>query len=257
MKTIQAKKKFGQNFLKDDFVINKIIELANSQDEDALEVGPGTGAITIPLLESAKSLLAYEIDKDLIVCLENKIKSSKFILKNEDFLEADLDFTTPKILVANLPYYITSQILFKVFENVNKFKSMLIMVQEEVADRIVAKEKTSAFSKLSLACQLVADVKKELKILPSSFSPQPKVNSALVSFKFKKNLNPEYIKGFLDFTKKCFSMKRKTFYNNLSTFLNQEKIKELYVKFNLNYNIRPQQISLNQYIQIYDFIKNS
>ncbi|QJB71468.1 16S rRNA (adenine(1518)-N(6)/adenine(1519)-N(6))-dimethyltransferase RsmA [Mycoplasma sp. 1654_15] len=256
MNNIKAKKKYGQNFLKDNFIIQKIIELANPENQDILEIGPGLGAITIPLLEKAKSLLAYEIDAELIEILKNKITSSKLEIKNEDFLKADLNFNESKILVANLPYYITSDILFKIFENLSMFSKMVIMVQEEVADRIVAKEKTSNFSKLSLACQLVAEVKKELKILPSSFVPQPKVNSALVTFEFKKNLDQQNIQEFFSFTKKCFSMKRKTFYNNLSTFINEEKIKKIFNHFSLNHKIRPQEISLENYKQIFEFFKN-
>lgn len=252
---IQAKKRFGQNFLQNQEVIDAIINSVEFSGKEIIEIGPGHGAITIELAKQAKDLIAYEIDKSLIPKLENVFKNKANVkIINQDFLEVDLNFSSKKTIIANIPYNITSDILFKVFGKINNFETIALMVQDEVADRIVAKPNTSDFSKLSLACQYVAEVEKMFRIHPNSFFPEPKVFSAFVIFKVKKNINQEQANIFFNFVKKCFSMKRKTFFNNLITFLNKENVNLIFEHFGLNPNVRPQQLNLEQYIQICNFV---
>ncbi|WGI36707.1 16S rRNA (adenine(1518)-N(6)/adenine(1519)-N(6))-dimethyltransferase RsmA [Mesomycoplasma lagogenitalium] len=255
-KNIKAKKSLGQNFLVDKNVINKILKIANIENEDVIEIGPGQGALTTHLVNLANRVLAFEIDKDMIEILNSSIINDNFTLVHQDFLETDLNFENKWAVVANLPYYITSKILFKIFENINSFSKLTIMVQEEVADRIVAKVKTPSYGKLSISCQYLASVKKEFIVLPNSFVPKPKVNSAIVTFSFYPDLKQKEINLFLEFIKKCFSMKRKTLINNLKLFLDSNKIELIFNSLNLKLNIRPQEIDLISYKKMFKLLNN-
>lgn len=252
-KKIFAKKHLGQNFLVDKNIIQKIIEIANIENKEVIEIGPGQGAITEHLITKAKSVIAYEIDQDMIDILKNKINADNFILNHKDFLKAEFDWEGKKYVVANLPYYITSKILFKIFYSLDKFKKITVMVQKEVADRMVAKVNTSNYGKLSISCQFLANVKKEFDISPSSFQPMPKVTSSIVNMEFNKTFAVN-IKDFLEFIKTCFAMKRKTLFNNLKQHLTVEEINKIYSHFNLDANVRPQEITKDLYYEIFKFI---
>ncbi|UWD34410.1 16S rRNA (adenine(1518)-N(6)/adenine(1519)-N(6))-dimethyltransferase RsmA [Mesomycoplasma molare] len=255
-KNIKAKKHLGQNFLIDKNIINKIIEVSEIKDKDVIEIGPGQGAITELLVKEAKSLIAYEIDSDMISILNSKIKGENFTLINSDFLKNDLNWKEKKHLVANLPYYITSDIIFKIFKNISLFSKMTIMVQEEVADRIKALKNTPEYSKLSVSCQFLAEIKKEFVVPPSCFLPKPKVNSAIITLNFKENLDQNYVNEFLNFIKICFSMKRKTLFNNLKTTFTKNKILEVLKINNLKENIRPQELEWGEYEKLFKDFKN-
>ncbi|UVD81615.1 16S rRNA (adenine(1518)-N(6)/adenine(1519)-N(6))-dimethyltransferase RsmA [Mycoplasma iguanae] len=250
-----SKKHFGQNFLQDKNIINKIIDIANIDNQDVLEIGPGRGALTQIMVSKAKSLLAFEIDQDMIEILNNTINANNFTLVNGDFLKHQLIWQGKKKIVANLPYYITSKIIFKIFEHLELFSSALIMVQEEVADRIIAKVNTANYSKLSVVCQYFATVKKEFSVPPTAFRPVPKVHSAIVSFEFNKITTLD-TKSFLLFIKNSFSMKRKTLANNWKKHYSDEFIKGVFKEFKLNSNIRPQEISLKQYQQFFQKLES-
>lgn len=252
-KKVGAKKHLGQNFLIDKNIIQKIISTANIEGKEVIEIGPGQGAITEILVEKAQNVIAYEIDQDMINILKNKIDASNFILRHEDFLKAEFDWKNKKYVVANLPYYITSKILFKMFDSFDKFEKIIVMVQKEVAERMVAKVNTSDYGKLSISCQFLANIKKEFDIPPSSFWPMPKVTSSIVTMEFFPAFDVN-IKEFLEFIKTCFSMKRKTLFNNLKQNLAIDQINEIYSHFNLNNNVRPQQITKEIYYEIFKFI---
>ncbi|WP_033161502.1 16S rRNA (adenine(1518)-N(6)/adenine(1519)-N(6))-dimethyltransferase RsmA [[Mycoplasma] collis] len=253
-KNIKAKKNLGQNFLINKDIIKKIVKISKIDNKEVIEIGPGQGALTTELIKTAKTLVAYEIDKDMINVLEKNINNEKFSLINEDFLKSNLKWKGKKILVANLPYYITSKIVFKIFENINLFERMIIMVQKEVAERIIAKVNDFNYNKLSVVCQYVADIKKEIVVKANNFLPIPKVDSVVLSFNFKKNINQEYLNSFFYFIKKCFAMRRKTFFNNLKLFLDNKKINQIFMEFDLSKNIRPQEINLEKYINIFNFL---
>lgn len=249
---IKAKKQFGQNFLQDENIINKIIEIANVENQDILEIGPGRGALTKKIVTKSKSLVAYEIDNDLIPILKNQIISKNFRLINFDFLKSEFDWNknNKKKIVANLPYYITSDILFKIFKNIEYFSEIIIMVQEEVADRLVAKVGVSAYGKLTVTANYFATCTKQLIVPNNAFFPVPKISSAIVKLQFNKVLDLNNDK-FLEFVKKCFSFKRKTLNNNLKSFLNNEVINNIYKDLEFESNIRPQEISLENYKKMF------
>ncbi|AJC50112.1 16S rRNA (adenine(1518)-N(6)/adenine(1519)-N(6))-dimethyltransferase RsmA [Mycoplasma flocculare] len=257
MQKLVPKKHLGQNFLKDKKIAKKIVTNIDFSDKNVIEIGCGTGFLTEFLLKKAKFVTCYEVDKNLIPILERKFENKNIRIINEDFLLANLDFSEKQIIIANLPYYITSKILFKIFDNFEKFGKILLMVQDEVANRIVAQTSTSFYSKLSLASQYVADVQKLFRVSPFSFFPVPKVNSAVVLFKIKENLDCEKIKQFFWFTKMCFQFKRKTLYNNFKFFLSKDQIEKIYNFFQFSQNIRPQEIDLATYIMLTDFYFNN
>ncbi|MDW2933629.1 16S rRNA (adenine(1518)-N(6)/adenine(1519)-N(6))-dimethyltransferase RsmA [Mesomycoplasma ovipneumoniae] len=253
MLKISPKKHLGQNFLKDEKIAQKIVDSIDLADKNLVEIGPGTGFLTKYLVQKAKFLTCYEIDKNLIPLLENKFKNKNIKIINEDFLLSDLNFSEKQTVIGNLPYCITSKILFKIFDNFEKFDEILIMVQNEVADRIIATPGTASYSKLSLACQYVAEVKKFFVVPPSSFFPVPKVDSAIVYFSIRKNLNSEKVAQFFKFTKLCFQFKRKTLYNNLKNSLSQDEIEKIFNFFNFDQKIRPQEINVETYARISNF----
>ncbi|MGY6172440.1 16S rRNA (adenine(1518)-N(6)/adenine(1519)-N(6))-dimethyltransferase RsmA [Candidatus Mycoplasma pogonae] len=250
-RSIKAKKKFGQNFLIDKNIIEKIINISEVQNQSIIEIGPGQGALTEKLVQLAKDVEAYEIDNDMIEILQQKIQANNFKLQHQDFLEANFEWNGKKKIVANLPYYITSQILFKIFEHVSMFSSITIMVQNEVANRLAAKVNTSDYGKLSIAAQHFATIKKHFTVSPESFQPIPKVTSAVITLTFDKKISLNSEK-FLYFIKKSFAMKRKTLINNWKQFIAEDKIYQTFERFNLNKNIRPQEISVEVYQSIFE-----
>ncbi|AAT28050.1 16S rRNA (adenine(1518)-N(6)/adenine(1519)-N(6))-dimethyltransferase RsmA [[Mycoplasma] mobile] len=241
------KKSLGQNFLQDKNIIEKIVNFIPLENEDVLEIGPGQGALTNLLVKKSKNVLAYEIDKELIPFLKEKIKAKNFTLKHEDFLKSEIDFQDKKIIIANIPYFITSDILFKIFENHKFFTKALIMVQKEIADKLIAKANDSNYGKLSVSSQFFANIKKVINVPRTCFYPQPNVDSAVVYFEFKNDIENIDIEKFLVFIKTCFSQQRKKLSNNLKNVYDLEKIKSVLKKLNLSFEVRPQQIDLNVY----------
>ncbi|TCG11589.1 16S rRNA (adenine(1518)-N(6)/adenine(1519)-N(6))-dimethyltransferase RsmA [Mycoplasma todarodis] len=243
---VHAKKRFGQNFLIDQNVLEHIIEVADIKGKDVVEVGPGMGSLTVFLLPEAKKLTAYEIDKDMITVLNGEIKDENFELIDGDFLKQPLEWEGKKTLVANLPYYITSDILFRLFENVEKFDKAVIMIQDEVADRLSAPVGSKQYGKLTISTNYYATVKKEFVVKPSSFSPAPRVNSAIVSLTFNKTQDLDN-KAFLEFVKKSFTQRRKTLFNNWKLIMGPEAAKELILEMGLKESVRPQELTNKQF----------
>ncbi len=241
-----AKKRFGQNFLIDKNVLNNIIKIADIKDKEVVEIGPGMGSLTVFLLPEVKMLTAYEIDKDMNKILSGEITDDKFTLINGDFLKQSFEWEGKKTLVANLPYYITSEILFRLFENIDKFDKAVIMLQEEVADRLCAPIGSKQYGKLTISTNYYATVKKEFVVKPFSFYPSPRVNSAIVTLVFNKQQSLDN-KAFLEFIKKSFTQRRKTLFNNWKLFIGPEKAKELILELNLKDSVRPQELSNKQF----------
>lgn len=252
---VSPSKRFGQNFLIDNNIINKIIIAASIHEKDVVEIGPGLGSLTFPLLSEVKSLVSYEIDKEMINVLQNEIKDDKFTLIENDFLKEDFSWQNKKTIVANIPYNITSDILFKVFENCEKFDRAIIMIQKEVAERLLAKTKDSNYGKLTVTTSHFADVKKITIVKPSSFLPAPKVDSMVVELIFKENNWANSIK-FVNFIKICFSQQRKALFNNLKNTYEKEKILEVLGKLNLPATIRPQELDYLTLTKLFDYIEN-
>ncbi|MDA3861599.1 MAG: 16S rRNA (adenine(1518)-N(6)/adenine(1519)-N(6))-dimethyltransferase RsmA, partial [Melioribacteraceae bacterium] len=212
-------KRFGQNYLTDRNTILKIIEKFNPKKDDSIiEIGPGRGALTNELSTHTKNLTAIEIDDRVIESLSTQLPNVNFI--NQDFLKINFDqFNIQKKIrvIGNIPYNITSPILFKLIENRTLFSDALIMVQYEVAKRMVSEPNTKDYGILGVILNYFATVNLEFKIPPTVFKPKPKVDSAIVSLKFNKmgynNLNDRF---FIDVVKAAFGNRRKTLKNSLN-----------------------------------------
>lgn len=252
---VSASKRFGQNFLIDQNILRKIIQVADIKEKEVIEIGPGLGSLTLCILEECKKLTSYEIDKDMIRVLKNEIQSPRFNLNEGDFLKADLtNYINKPTIVANIPYNITSDILFKIFENNVLFDRAIIMMQKEVAERLVSSVGSKNYGKLAITASHFANIKYEFTVPENAFLPAPKVKSAIVSFEFK-NVNFNDSIEFISFIKKCFSMRRKTLYNNLKQFLGEAKAKSVIHENNLKESIRPQEITYNKFVSLFNSVK--
>ena len=250
---VSASKRFGQNFLIDQGILETIIEVSKCKNKDVIEVGPGLGSLTVFLLESAKSVLAYEIDNDMIKVLKSEYKNDKFELLEQDFTKAEFNWNGKKTLVANIPYNITSNILFKIFANTDKFDRVTLMLQKEVGQRLVAPIGSKNYSKLTVTANLFAtNIQLQKIVKPESFMPSPKIDSAIVTFDLQEE-TPS--KELVLFVKRCFMQRRKTLFNNLRNFCDPLKSKEIIIKMNLKESVRPQELSHQQFQELFHLIK--
>ncbi|MGD9909496.1 MAG: 16S rRNA (adenine(1518)-N(6)/adenine(1519)-N(6))-dimethyltransferase RsmA [Candidatus Izemoplasmatales bacterium] len=224
---LHVKKHFGQNFLVDQNILNQIVASSGiSKATSVIEIGPGLGSLTQKLLENAKEVLAYEIDKDLIPILESEFKDeSHFYLLHQDILEAHIDDDIDKffkdetevVVVANLPYYITTPILMKFLETSKRVSKLILMVQLEVASRMASKPNSKDYNSLSIAIQYRAETKILFKVPRTVFIPEPNVDSAIIEIQLRdkplfKVENEEFFFGLV---RQTFAQRRKTLYNNL------------------------------------------
>ena len=248
-----AKKRFGQNFLIDANIAKKISLLATEKNTKSIEIGPGLGALTEFIIENSKSLDAYEIDRDLYTILKEEFSNAS--IYNSDFLDVDLDiYKEPVNVVSNLPYYVTTPILFKIFNSKMDIKKITVMVQKEVADRFIAKPKTKDYGALSIIVSYLFDVKYEFTVNPGSFYPSPKVSSAVVSFTPKVKRDFEYETKLFEIIENSFRMRRKTLYNNLKGMYEEDKIKRIFETLSIKENARAEELSLDDYQNIYKVI---
>lgn len=255
MGELKAKKKYGQNFLIDTNTVEKIAKSACNSDLTTIEIGPGLGALTEQLLKYSKNVIAYEIDKDMYEILTNNLKSPNLSVILGDFLDIDLSIYKEKVNVcSNLPYYVTTPILFKIFESNLDINKITVMVQKEVGDRLNAKVGSEDYGALSIEVQYLYDVKLEMNISKNVFYPQPNVDSTIISFIPKTNRNKEFEDKFFSLVKNCFRMRRKTLNNNLKDIFDSETIDKIYLEMNLDKNIRAEQLSLNDYLNMYKVI---
>ena len=213
---IKAKKSLGQNFLVDENILKKIVDISEIQDRSILEIGPGTGNLTSFILKNnPKKLFVVEKDKDLVLGLRKKFKDFLVII-NEDILDIDeKKFSKEKLIVfGNLPYNISTEILCKWILNLDNdefwFECLILMFQKEVADRIIANVNTSNYGRLSILAKWKLDIVRICNIKPSCFFPKPKIESSLLLFKPKKNFfkinNPKNIELV---TRSFFNHRRK------------------------------------------------
>lgn len=262
-KKFRAKKTLGQNFLIDSNVVEFISNFATSEDE-VLEIGPGLGFVTERLVENAKKVIALEIDKDAIKILNKNLSNyANFSLIERDILKTnidDLDFKDEKIkVIANIPYYITSPILVHLLgeiddlnnKNRKRISEMILMVQLEVANRIVATEnsKNKEYGKLSILSQMYSEPEIIKIVKKSSFSPQPKVDSALVRFKIQDRPKVELTRLLRKTINAIFSARRKNIKNSLQQggFLGVE---EALLSANIDKNLRGESLSIEKIREI-------
>lgn len=263
---VKVKKRFGQNFLIDDNILKKIVETAEiDKDTFVVEIGPGLGSLTERLILKAKHVLAYEIDTDLIPVLNSMFNENNFSLINADVLDRDIDADIKAIdaqvkdvvVIANLPYYITTPILMKCLETTKLISKMVVMMQYEVAKRITASTHTKDYNALSIAVQYRAETKLTFKVPKSVFIPAPNVDSAVVSLAFHNRYHDAVLSEpfFFAFVKAAFKQRRKTLLNNLYELLNIDKIRlsEILEILNVHPQVRADKLSLETYITLANY----
>ena len=220
----KARKRFGQNFLIDRQVIERIVStISPKKEDDIVEIGPGKGAITFPLLEQLNKLNVVEIDRDLIALLQSS-QNTKLIIHEADALSFDYSQVSNNLrVVGNLPYNISSPLLFHLISQKDNIIDMTFMLQKEVVDRIVAKNNCKNFGRLSVVIQSLFDVELIFTVPRESFMPQPKIESAIVYLKTRQKPLIDDIKLLEKVVKICFSQRRKTLKNCLKSYLDQKQ----------------------------------
>lgn len=260
-------KKYGQNFLIDAHVMNKIIAASCvTKDSFVLEIGPGIGTMTQFLCESAKHVAAVEIDKNLIPILQDTLSNYGNVdIIHEDILKMDIEQLVmeknegkPIHVAANLPYYITTPIIMQLLESSVPIESITVMVQKEVADRMKAEPGTKEYGALSLAVQYYANPRIAANVPPNCFMPRPKVGSAVICLDCYKN-PPVQVKNeklMFHIIRASFNQRRKTLVNGLNNFseipLTKDQIQQGIEMAGLPANVRGETLSLLQFAKLSD-----
>ncbi len=251
----QARRSLGQHFLVDEGILRRIAELADlSEGDEVLEIGSGPGNLTKYLLERAGKVMAMEIEPELVKILKSQLQSEKLEVLEEDILRFDLKKLKGEKklkVVANLPYNISTEVIFRLLEAPGIFSELYLMLQKEVAERVVAKPGTKDYGILAVISQLHSEPEILLRLGPGAFHPRPKVDSALV--KFKVFDLPRYeLANYLDFKKlvrAMFGKRRKTLRNALSKSglgLDKSQAEELLKKAGISPQARAEQIELER-----------
>lgn len=252
------KKKFGQNFIIDENIINGIVNKAEIDDETlVLEIGPGAGSLTNGIAKKAKNVLCYEIDTTLEKILKDNLASYNNIeIIFKDFLTVNVLEDVKKYdykklyVVANLPYYITTPIIIKLIEDQIMPDKIVVMVQKEVGDRFKAVPGTKDYSSLSVYLNYYYKIAKLMDISRNVFMPKPNVDSIVVEFSKKdNNIELKDKDLFFKLVKDSFVQKRKTLRNNLKNY-NLDKIEEILKKHNFDLSVRAEQLSIEIFAEI-------
>lgn len=244
----RPRKRFGQNFLQTPDMIAAIIRLIDPQQNDnIIEIGPGLGALTIPILQHASQLTAIEIDRDLqTLLLAKPFASTRLKLIDADALSVKYDqFGKDLRLIGNLPYNISTPLLIHLLDFLSSIKDMYFMLQAEVVDRMVADPGSKNFGRLSVMLQYYCAIDKLLDVPPTAFFPQPKVDSAIVRLiPYQSSPYPRVERKDLEkLVLQAFGMRRKTLANNLKPLLSAAQIAAV----GIDPNLRPEQLSITQY----------
>lgn len=257
-----TKKSFGQNFIVEPGVVDKIARSAVLSDDGVvIEIGPGIGALTQYLCEYAKEVIAFEIDPRFPEILKTEIGSDHLEVILQDFLEVDVNAllepfaqtNTPVYFASNLPYYITTPILFKLFEASQPIAAITVMMQKEVADRFMAKVGSKEYNALSVITQYRCDLKRIMDVNRNVFWPSPNVGSTVLQFTFKTD-KPEIDEAkFVELVKACFVQRRKTILNNLQQWIGDKaKATALLEKAGMEPSLRAQQLGVEDFLHLYD-----
>lgn len=249
------KKKYGQNFISDVNLINRIVNSVNINSEDlVLEIGPGAGSMTKQLIKKC-NVIAYEIDSELKEIL-NKLESDNLEIIWDDFLLRDLQNDISKYrfknihVIANIPYYITTPIIEKIINSKIMFENVLIMVQKEVAERFSSIPGNKSYGQITVFLNHYFEIKKLFDVNKDYFYPTPKVDSSILLLRQKKNIN--ILKNeelFFKLIKDSFQFKRKTLKNNLKNY-DLKIIDEVLKKYNLSVSARAEQLSYDIFVDI-------
>ena len=256
---VKSKKSLGQNFLVDNNILKKIVDVGKiSKIDSVIEIGPGTGNLTNYIIDSQpKDITVVEKDSNLVKILKNKF-NNKINIINDDVLELDENFYKKKFTVfGNLPYNISTQILANWCLNNNlRFKRLILMFQKEVADRIIAKVNTKEYSRITILANWKFDIKKIFDVSPNCFFPRPKIESTLLEFLPKtdyiKIRNPKYLEKI---TKIFFSQRRKMIKKNFMKLFKDSNYMSKKLKIQLS--DRPQNLSTDKFLMIIKEYENS
>jgi len=248
----QARKRFGQHFLHDQYILTQLVNALRLKPEDNLvEIGPGKGALTHHLLAHLPSFHVIEIDRDLIPILQNITEPHRLTIHNVDALK--FDFTPlassdrPLRVVGNLPYNISTPLLFHLFQYVSIIQDMHFMLQKEVVDRMVAEPNNKRYGRLSVMSQYHCNITKLFDVNPEAFDPPPKVDSAIL--RLTPHSTSFTVNSYADFSKivaQCFNQRRKTIRNSLKSFLDATQIEQL----GIDPQVRAENLSLEQFIAL-------
>ena len=271
---IKANKRFGQNFLIDDNILENIVKSAEITNNDlVIEIGPGLGNLTEKKLKKAAYVILVEIDNNMINILNDRFKNNNnYILLNNDILKVNVDEIIENIenklnrkfekikVVANLPYYITTPIIFKLLQNENRINEITVMVQKEVAERIVAKNKTKDYGILTLMVNYLGTSDIKLIVPNNSFIPAPNVTSAVIKITKNKRFTVKDEELLFKLIHSSFAQRRKKIINSLEStkFSNMSKpeLEKLFNECNISLNARAEELELQDYIKIVDIIAN-
>ena len=252
---MQYKKNLGQHFLKDQNIVDKLVKsIRPSQHDEIIEIGPGDGAMTKSIIAKVKKMILIEKDPDLIDNLKSKFHEyENSTILNIDILNYNIDSLDQSVrVVGNLPYNISTEIIFKMC-NCNKIIDMHFMLQKEVVDRIVAKSNSKIYGRLSIMAQAYFNVQKLFDISENVFSPKPRVKSSFVRLSAKKypfyNKNQEKI--FYNIVKSAFEGRRKMIKTSLKSYLSENDFSTI----NLRPNLRAENLTVDDYIFISDYVQ--
>ena len=251
---IKAKKSLGQNFLIDQNIINKILDVTNIKDKSILEVGPGTGNLTSHIIRhNPKKIFVIEKDENLAKELSNNFKNEIKVINNDILMINEKKIDNDELIVfGNLPYNISTEILCKWIVNLKDhfwFDYLVLMFQKEVADRIIANFNTSNYGRLSILSNWKLNIKKICDIKPESFSPKPKIYSTVLLFSPKQNFykikNPKNLEKI---TRIFFSHRRKMLKKPFNQLFNGDQ--DVLGRLKIDLNLRPQNLDFNTYYQL-------
>ena len=262
IKGYNFKKKFGQNFLKDENILRNIVEKSEvDKDTLVIEIGIGAAYLTYYLSEKAKNVLGYEIDESLKDIISSQLEGKDNVdIVYQDFLKSNpiediKKYDYKKIyVVANLPYYITTPIIIKLIEDKIPVEKIVVMVQKEVGDRFNAKPNSKEYNSLTIFLNYYFDIKKLMDVSRNCFVPKPNVDSAIIEFKRhnKHNVNNEEL--FFKLVRDSFKFKRKNLKNNLKGY-NLDKIEEALMKLNKDLTVRAESLTVDDFIYISNYIE--
>lgn len=276
---IQANKSLGQNFLVNDNVIDEIIRGSNIDKQDLIiEIGPGLGVLTNRLLQESNNVVAVELDKRMVNILKDRFAQnindqaeSKLEIINEDILKINLNQLIAEKrkkqeikqvkIVANLPYYISTPIIMKLLENRLDIDEIIVMVQKEVAERLIAKTGTRLAGAITYAVEYYSEATSLIKVPKESFVPSPKVESEVIKLKVRKNekIHVENEKLLFNIISKSFMQRRKTLSNallNNNIMKNKDDVKKMWTELGIDENVRGESLTLEQFGKITDYIEN-
>jgi 16S rRNA (adenine1518-N6/adenine1519-N6)-dimethyltransferase len=250
------KKRFGQHFLSDPSILRRIVQLAGITPQDTvLEIGPGRGSLTRELSSRARRVIAIEIDRDLVPGLQLEMPANVEIVEGDALT---IEFPRDSFhLVGNLPYNIATPLFKRFIEHRAHVLDVTVMIQKEVADRLIAKPGTGEYGPLSILIQYYATVTFGFKVPPGAFTPRPKVDSAVIRLDWKPNVRDA--RPFTDFVQLAFGSRRKKLVNNLLSMygpLGREEILLRLKKAGVNIDARPEELAVDQFLRVYNHLEN-